>query len=410
MDMFIYSPHFADILDAGLFSLLIQITAYIAPYFLIPAAFRAGMGAFGALTGMVNDKSRGLFDRAKKGRQTKRAEGWNNFKTGTGKGRLRQSSAVRRTGLGVGAGFEGRYGLGERGAQARSQIAGLAAQEQIMKNPRWSQVNENDDALHALTYRNQQEAVRGLMADRNFDRARAEKAAAAAKVSVGYGRSQAIAAAQQLATTGTGYNDVQDQVRTIARAADGDKNTGAAIAGFNNFMNKQKGRHDLAPGAMSLIGATQDSIDGYNVGGSYGSKLTEQAWNSGSLYQIANGKGAATKNFAAHWKQELKDASASGDEGRLLKAAAAINEFKAMQPNASGDNSTIINDLLQDTDVQAIMGTSLLSTQSTRQVAVRDSTDPNKMVYQNVTSAKSVADAAQNQARTYERPDPNNMQ
>lgn len=401
--------HFADVLDNSFMSLFVQIAAYITPYFLIPATFRFGMGVFGNLSGMINDRSRGLFDRQKKYRQGKQAEGWNNFKSGTGKGRFRQSAAVRRTGLGVGAGFEGRYGLGERGAQARSQIAGLAAQEQVMKHPKWSQVSENDDALHALTYRNRQEAIRGLMADRGFDRAKAEKAAAAAQVSVGYGRSQAIAASQQLATTGTGYNDSEDQIRTIARAADGDKNTGAAIAGYNNFINKQKGRHDLAPGAGSLIGAVHDNMDGYNVGGSYGSKLTEQAWNSGSLYQIANGKKKATENFANHWKKELKDASVSGDEGRLLKAAAAINEFKAMQPNASGDNSEVINNLLQDSDVKGIMESSLLGTQSTKQVAVRDPSDPNKMIYQNVTSAKSVADAAQNQARVYERPDPNNI-
>jgi hypothetical protein len=412
IDIALNFQHFADaandLKDSDLFITLIQVAAYITPYFLIPATFKFGLGVFGNLAGMINDKSRGLFDKQRKYRQGKRAKNWDDFKSGTGQGfgNWRQNSAFRRVGTSVGSGWEGRYGFGQRGAQARSQIAGLAAQEKIMKDPRWSQINEYDEAQHALTYGSRSAAIRGLMTDRGLSRDEAERASAAAAASVGFGRSQAIAAAQQLATTGTGYKDMEDQIKTIARATGGDKSAAASIAGYNNFISKQKGRHDLAPGAGTLIEAVQQRIDGTTPAKSP-HQLTEHAWNSGSLYSIANGKSAATKNFANHWKQELIDASTSGDEGRLLKAAAAVNEFKAMQPNASGENSNIINDLLNDSSVKGIMEA---ERQEIKPVRVRDPNDPTKFVWQNRATISSIADAAQPQARTYERPDPHNLQ
>lgn len=48
------------------------ILAYIAPFIFIPAVFRAAGGVFGQLTGMVNDRSRGFFDRQRKFRAGER--------------------------------------------------------------------------------------------------------------------------------------------------------------------------------------------------------------------------------------------------------------------------------------------------------------------------------------------------
>ncbi len=64
---------------SGIDSLLIQvmiIIAYVAPIFFIPFAFRAAGGLFSTITGMVNDRSKGLFDRQKKYRQETRAREW----------------------------------------------------------------------------------------------------------------------------------------------------------------------------------------------------------------------------------------------------------------------------------------------------------------------------------------------
>lgn len=402
---------------------IIQVVAYIAPFFLIPATFKFGLGIFGNLAGMVNDRSRGLFDRQKKYRAGKQAEGWNRFKTGTGKGALRQSGLVRRAGMNLGAGYEGRFGFGERGAQSRAQIASLAAMEQVMKNPRWATIQENDDALHAATYENQAAAQAALSRrfrgqinsqsvsnfatenglteaearsrmERRADE-RASQAAAAAGSSIGFGRSQAIAAARQLATTGTGYVDNDDQIETIARASGGDKGVAADIAGYNNFINKQKGRHDLAPGAGALIEASRDAIDKTPRTQQKLDKLTEDSWNSGSLYQIANGKAGATKNFGNYWTGQYEKALESNDVNQIARASIAMQEFKAMLPNASGENQKEINAVL------ARMG-------AAREEYLRNAGTttggPATLMQATLTQAEGLATQ---QARVYERYDPN---
>lgn len=48
---------------SGAFSAIIALIAYFAPYFLIPAAFKMAGGALATLSGMANDRSRGVFDR-----------------------------------------------------------------------------------------------------------------------------------------------------------------------------------------------------------------------------------------------------------------------------------------------------------------------------------------------------------
>lgn len=397
--------------------MFMKLIAYIAPYFFIPATFKAGMGAFGVITGAINDRGRGFFDKQRKGREATRAQGWQNFKSGTGVGRFRQSAAVRRVGTSVGAGFQGGLGFGERGAQARSQIAGQAAQEQVMKHPRWSQVQENDDALHALTYGSQKAAVEGLMADRGWDKDRAERAAAAAGASVRYGKSQAIAAAQQLSTTGTGYaahtdgegNQVtalEDQIKTIARASGGDKNSAAAIAGYNNFINKQKGRGELAPGAGALIGAVHDNIDGYDTStADYHDDLTESAWNAQTLYQMgAMGKPASLEEFGTHWSGQYEQALSALEANpndteatkKLEKASIAMQEMKSMVSNTSGDGQIALNNAL---DRMNIARTNHL----TGGVA------PGQMNVSRGGALASVEKVAKGRARVYQTPNPSEI-
>lgn len=411
-----------------LLNTVVKLVAYIAPFFLIPATFKVGMGVFGNLAGMVNDRGRGIFDRNKKYRANKRAEGINNFKSGTGTGRVRQSALVRRAGTGVGAGFKGRYGFGERGAQARSQITGLAASEQVMKNPRWSQINENDDALHALTYNSANDARQGLqqrfrqeigqsqinekirqasLAGRTLSQAqateelnneadkRAERAVAAAGASVGYGRSQAVAAAQQLATTGTGYTDLTDQAETIARASGGDKNTIGAIAGYNNYVSKTKGRNDLAPGAGNLIGISTNALtQSTNDTRMEAESMTESAWNTGSLYTLANAKGKAVKSFSAHWERQLQEGLATGDTEKIRKARTAFHEMRAMVPNSTGENASILNESIARMDIATRN-----YQESTGPVVGASGGARTSLDFDNIDRAAST------QARTYQRPD-----
>lgn len=79
--------------DGSLIDTLLKLTAYIVPYIFIPFTFKAAGGAFGAVTGMLNDRSKGIFDRSRKMRHKgmenmgERAKS-GNFMSGEGTGRL----------------------------------------------------------------------------------------------------------------------------------------------------------------------------------------------------------------------------------------------------------------------------------------------------------------------------------
>ncbi len=62
-----------DQLEGG-FVLLIVVIGYFGPFFLIPKTFQVAGSAFANITGMVNNRSKGVFDRLAKGRAEKRKD------------------------------------------------------------------------------------------------------------------------------------------------------------------------------------------------------------------------------------------------------------------------------------------------------------------------------------------------
>lgn len=61
---------------------LLILTAYIAPFLFIPAVFRFAGGILGNLSGMVNNRAKGMFDRQRKYRDKSRQETMGRAKTG----------------------------------------------------------------------------------------------------------------------------------------------------------------------------------------------------------------------------------------------------------------------------------------------------------------------------------------
>jgi hypothetical protein len=425
---------------AGSVNQIIAFTAYFAPYFLIPFTFRLAGGAVATIGGLVNDRSRGAFDRLKKFRGAKTAENFHNMKEGK---RFSDRNALTRgfntATAATGVGWQGRFGMGTRGAEALDQVRRSAAMNSVMKHPSWATIQENDDVLRAATFNNASDARKGMSdravsienrkrtasggtamtaaqeaSFRDSQRASIDTAVAGAQASIGFGRPQAIAAAQQLATTGTGYEDMTDQSLTIARASGGNVSSASAMAGYNNFINKQKGRHDLAPGAGNLIGmsTSQAAMSGNEaaVRAQADGQVTN-AWNSGSLYNIANGKGAATKKFAEHWTKEYQEALTMqpGDarDARLKRALSAKAEMKAMLPNASGDNQQIINKFLDGIDnPQTGIYTQYAQQQGFTGTAMGPQTAQQAASEQ---AFMAINAQANREARTYERPDPHNI-
>lgn len=377
-------------------STLITITAYIAPYFFIPATFKWAGGVFGAVTGMVNDRGKGLFDRQKAFRAKTASEGYRDFKTGaTGTGVRGFTS--RNVGQRIGVGAKGRFGLGsqEKFRQARDQLERKAMIENVMKGPAWDAVNNNDDALMAATYANAAQAKSALTARFGGDTARADRAVKAIQTSIGFGRPQAIASAQQLVSTGTGYDGIKEMTSTLARASGGNVNTARALAGFANAETKKVGRFDLAPSYGTLEKAVRADGGMLDVGesGPSQAELSQNAWNSASLYQHATAKPTSLKAAIKHHGSLLT----SDDQNDRNRAAVFFEELKAMQPNAIGENSEIINAALGRSDA-------LPSDQRPKGVSSYGSA---LEVHHAQNGGAVSTEAARTRARVYERPDPN---
>jgi hypothetical protein len=373
---------------------------------LLPLAARLATGVIGNLAGMVNDRGRGAFDRLKKFRGAKLGENMQKMKSG---GRFSERNALtrgfNRTTFSAGAGYKGGFGIGKRGSEAFNIARTNAAATDVMKSAGWNAIQHNDDALKALTYNNAAQARAANVS---------EEGIRAAQASVGFGRAQAIAAAQQLSTTGTGYKNIEDVAQTIARASGGNASTVASLAGFINSDTKRSGRHDLAPGFAALNDLSRQAGGMSSTNATNGRATTlrdarENAWNSGSLYQHANDKKANLEAAVQHFNGELN----SGDQARVQKAGVFLRELQAMAPNATGDNKAVIDQALAD------MGGALQSqvvdydpqtnrpVGRTRQVRRMDPNDPDKHVY--AQEPVTLGDIAAPKAREYQRPDPNNM-
>ncbi len=143
----------------GLFTNILIVIAYVLPYFFIPLTFRFAGGILGNLSGWVNDKSRGLFDRQKKYRAETAAKGHERFgrrvvaRKADWQGRL-QDAASRRGRVGGAALRTLGYGLGYN-VQADSSARQLSVAKEIN-----DQINTGRD-----------EEIRGLTVNRRAARA-----------------------------------------------------------------------------------------------------------------------------------------------------------------------------------------------------------------------------------------------
>ncbi len=268
--------------NAGVIGQLIFIIAYFAPYFLIPLAFRLAGGLVATVGGVVNDRSKGAFDRLKNYRSNK-------FKTNMQKvaegrrfnelGQFQSNNLLARTanrgirGLNRGiSGFNdttevaGAFGAAEAkfGFLTNRGIRQAAlSQHRDMVGAKYAQTGraqatKEDDLLHqARTFGSEEEARAGLAArfrNMNYDvntdegRRNMEAALSAARAAGGYSRAYQRYSLRRLAATGTGYGDVGDMLRAVSDVAGDNRAEASALLGELNAVSGNVGRHDLKLG------------------------------------------------------------------------------------------------------------------------------------------------------------------
>jgi len=341
-------------------------------------------GLAGTITGMANDKAKGVFDRVSNKRSELRSKRFNDM----GKGQAWSNNNFVGKGLNKftrGAAIAGGVAANKPSAflrkssyqnggifSASSDQAARAHAGEIQKDARWGAIQNNDGALRAATYNDDRTALREMTkryqsqhTDWTEERARqeAEKDIQAFHAS-GLERSTGMqyAAALGMAATGTGIDDYLDQAATISRVSGGNEARRKALAGDMNFTNKKAGRHgDLAAGFSNVDEAAKDYSDyqrnlaiaqsttadaatrlqARNEVREYEDKINTHgvaAARGASMHDLAGDKSATHKNTARVLNQALErhiatlnDTTASDDARN--KAATEVGSIVAQMNN-----------------------------------------------------------------------------
>lgn len=345
--------------NGGLFTNAAILIAYIAPYFLIPLTFKFAGGAFGNLAGMINDRGRGVFDRTKKYRQGQRAEGWQRFKAGDGRGRLRQTAFARRTGQGIGAGWSGHYGFGERGRQKIGGNMQTAGEQYLKDNPNAAKVfiaQDDTAALMGLSGGTVSGArvARAALRQQWIDQAVAggatvEDATAAAdtRANRAYESAMALGVSTSAATAALSVMS-QNKSRAIASG-----NYEIVQEGINRLAN---GNEQLAQDLSYNYQYNSRQAQRIDLGGDWTGAAVAAAPTAALRRRAVfmdgvkrTGTQELVRGYTASTDQAITtimDDFASGDVTRRLDAAALVAEMQGNLSQASGENRDRISGML----------------------------------------------------------------
>ena len=361
-------------------SLIVGIGILIAGYGSLPFLAQKLGGAAAFITNMGNDRSRGAFDRLKNGRKSRIEHNAAAMKAGN---RFADRNPVarrfNRTTAGAATGMKGHFGIGVRGREAVDQVRRNASAD-IKKTAGFQAIQNDDDALRAATYNSFAEGEAGVLANMNKSAraasnakvgvaknadgslwsqadadtdyqkgagkraADAKRAASAAKASIGFGRPQAIAATEQMVSTGTGYANMQDMTETIARASGGNAGTASSIAGFANSATKQVGRHDLAPGFGTLNTLVQDTIKNGGAAPSEArfTQATIDAARGVDNATLVRNKTPAIRNISKALKEGLETANNKGDFEEAARITYKLENIQQSSMYAPEQNVEVV--------------------------------------------------------------------
>jgi hypothetical protein len=301
---------------------LIGFIAYFAPYFMMALAFRLAGGFVATIGGVVNDRSRGAFDRLKNFRGNKVQDNMGKMAAGR---RFQNSNPIARTfntgtgGVGTFAKSNSKWGLLTNKNVRRSAFA----QQRALNSIAYGQTDqakvaaENDPLLRGQTYANEAEQRQNMAKDWGLKDSKLfgsvqdqiDNSVAAVKANGGYGRDQQINAARRLFSTGTGYDDLGQVHKTALRVSGGNDDIASDVLGFGNAETGNKGRLDLKVGygkQMELYKTlkangdlTEEQLD----------DATMEAVNGNDVLSMLRGKPIGVKNVTGTMARTLARAN-----------------------------------------------------------------------------------------------------
>lgn len=346
----------------------LMLIVLVLPYALLPTAFKAISGVLGTLTGMINDKSKGIIDRSKNLRNKKISENMDNLKAGNRfkGGRTHADGTPSNLRGRLNRGLQTGSLLGKTGFRpgemrgnirsARNTADIRAAKEFAEKNETFRGFAADDDKLWAMQIGGGDiEQIKAVLKKRAPGRFNDPNTlnSAAAEVSRAYresgGRAGLLAATMAQAGTGTGFNYSDngnyedDMYNSIIRAAGGDRNMAGMLLGEMRPALKNSGRMEFSGGYANqavILGKRMDAeANGGFIYDDDGNAIkydeaqamrdtARDAYNSNAGAFIA-GKKQTVKMFAPMVTEDIRASATAGPESFIREIANAAGKGDA---------------------------------------------------------------------------------
>lgn len=339
---------------------ILIIFAFILPYFFIASTFKFAGGIFGALTGAIQDRSRGLFDRQRKYRQDEREKKVDELKAGNRlrggtdsnlRGRL--NKALQTASLAPAGGLTlSRSKRSARMATARSLRDFDNASKFMQENAAFGAIKGDDDKMWAMMNASSEQEVRDELKKRApnrfsdplvLDQAVAEIMRAKRE---GGDQVTRIAATRAQAGTGTGFNYRTDGVNddmldSIIATSGNDRGLAGRMLAEMRGAAMQSGRVDLAGGGFAKQATVMDKRRAALAGSASYSRddarleVLQDVLQSNAGAAVA-GKVEGVRQLAPVMKANADRAMATGDKKvvarELAKLAGKYDAAAAIAP------------------------------------------------------------------------------
>lgn len=207
------------------FKVAIIFISFFGPYFLIPSTFKMAGSAFVNIAGVVNDRSRGVFDRLKNKRQDigakakeERAAGerWSGSRFVPGSQRFASRANKISQGIYTG-GVRGGFGLNKTG-KGNIEMMRTAREADKMKQPGVQNLLFDDDVRLALMKGSESKAIQALT-DKGYDKKKVGEVMGAARA-VGFNTSSQLAAFNfEAPNKSRNFVDVKDANGNVIKTA-----------------------------------------------------------------------------------------------------------------------------------------------------------------------------------------------
>ncbi len=311
----------SDIVLKDTIASLIAFAAYFGPYFALPYAFKLAGGAVAQIGGVVNDRSRGAFDRMKNYRGRKMKENFQGMQQGSrfnGNNFLsrRANRSLQTATLVPQAGLSPRKWR-SRTQAARSEVDFNSTMKSMEESAAVRAVSPNDTLLNAgLHGRGTEANVRRYLENQGQTGRELDQNVAAvmrAKAELGGHEGFSRMAAVALAGTGTGYGaGPGEMAETIARVSGNDHQLAGQL--LNAARQKAQGanRVDLHGSSFGTnLGAVNGIINGTQTPDQVNETLTDAVLDSQSAGAIISGRNGGTVNMVPAIQRRIQRAEAA---------------------------------------------------------------------------------------------------